>query len=80
MIPPILPIKSLKEKEVIVALEITPSIAEKLPTIVKSALNNMSAEEQMMFQEEYEKKSKSTGLMVFLAIFFPIQLFLLGKI
>ena len=79
MIPPILPIKSLKEKEVIVALEITPSIAEKLPTIVKSALNNMSAEEQMMFQEEYEKKSKSTGLMVFLAIFFPIQLFLLGK-
>ncbi len=36
-------------------------------------------EEQMMFQEEYEKKSKSTGLMVFLAIFFPIQLFILGK-
>ena len=61
------------------ALEITPSIAKKLPIIVKSALNNMSVEEQMMFQEEYEKKSKSTGLMVFLAIFFPIQLFILGK-
>ena len=37
------------KKKVIVALEITPSIAKKLPIIVKSALNNMSVEEQMMF-------------------------------
>lgn len=54
--------------EVVIAPEITPSIAKKLPMVVKSALNNMSAEEQTMFQEQYEKKSKSTGLMVFLAI------------
>lgn len=40
----------------------------------------MSTEEQMMFQEQYEKKSRSTGLMIFLAIIFPIQLFLLEKI
>ncbi len=61
------------------ALEIAPSISEKLPTTVKSALSKMSSEEQMMFQEQYNKKAKSTGLMVFLAIVFPIQLFLLGK-
>lgn len=39
----------------------------------------MSAEEQMMFQKQYEKKSKNTGIMVLLAIIFPIQLFLLGR-
>ncbi|MCK4460559.1 MAG: TM2 domain-containing protein [candidate division Zixibacteria bacterium] len=61
------------------ALEINPSIADKLPITVKSALSKMSSEEQMMFQEQFQKKSMSTGLMVFLAIFFPIQLFLLGK-
>ncbi len=49
-----------------------PRIVDKLPVTVKSALNNMSTEEQMMFQEQYEKKSKSTGIMIFLAIFPPI--------
>ena len=72
--------KSSNEEEVVMALEIKPSIVDKLPTMVKSALNNMSTEEQMMFQEQYEKKSRSTGLMIFLAIIFPIQLFLLEKI
>ncbi len=72
--------KSSNEEEVVMALEIKPSIVDKLPTMVNSALNNMSTEEQMMFQEQYEKKSRSTGLMIFLAIIFPIQLFLLEKI
>lgn len=61
------------------ALEIIPSIAEMLPVTVKSALAKMSAQDQSMFQEEFEKKRKSSGLMLVLAIFFPIQLFLLGK-
>ena len=61
------------------ALEIKPSIAKKLPSTVKSALSKMPTEDQVIFQEEFQKKSKSTGLMIFLAIFFPIQLFILGK-
>ena len=60
-------------------LTLQPSISNKLPTLVKSALSKMSPEEQMMFQEEFQRKSKSTGFMVFLAIFFPIHFFLLGK-
>ncbi len=61
------------------ALDVKPSVAKKLPTTVKAALSKMSTEDQIAFQEEFQKKSKSTGLMVFLAIFFPIQLFILGK-
>ena len=62
------------------SLEIKPSIVDNLPIIVYSAFTKMSAEEQMLFQELYKKNSKSTGLMVFLAIVFPIQLFLLRRI
>ncbi|WP_044346742.1 TM2 domain-containing protein [Dethiosulfatarculus sandiegensis] len=61
------------------SLEINPSIAEKLPVIVKSSLAKMSTEEQSQFVEEYERKKKSLGLLMALAILFPIQLFLLGK-
>ena len=61
------------------ALDVKPSIAKNLPTTVKSALSKMSPEDQSAFEEDYEKKAKSTGLMVFLAIVFPIQLFFLGK-
>jgi len=67
------------KKEATLSLDINPSIVDKLPITVKSALSKMSTEEQMMFQEQYQKKSKSVGLMVFLAIVFPIQMFLLGK-
>ena len=61
------------------ALEITPSMAEMLPTTVKSALSKMSTEDQSMFQEQFGRKCKGSGLMLILAIFFPIQLFMLGK-
>ena len=62
-----------------IALEIKSSVQKQLPTTVKMALSKMSVEEQVMFQEEFDKRSKSLGLLIVLAIFFPIQLFLLGK-
>ena len=40
------------------ALELNSSIAEMLPVTVKSALAKMSAQDQSMFQEEFEKKRK----------------------
>jgi len=62
------------------ALDIEPSIAAKIPVSVKAALAKMTDEQQMMFADEFKRKSRSTGWMIFWAIVFPIQLFLLGKI
>ena len=61
------------------SLVISPSTADKLPGSVRTALSKLSDEHQMQFQEEFNRKSKSTGLMMALAILFPIQLFLLDK-
>lgn len=61
------------------ALELKPSVMAALPITVKTALAKMSLEEQLMFQEMFEKKSKSLAPMLLLAVLFPIQHFLLGK-
>ena len=62
------------------SLIIKESLQDHIPITVKSTLAKMSNDEQAMFQSEFERKKKSTGVMVILAIFFPIQLFLLGEI
>ncbi len=61
------------------ALELKPSVVAALPIMVKSALAKMPVEEQVMFQEMFEKKSKGLAVMLLLAVIFPIQHFLLGK-
>lgn len=61
------------------ALEIETSIADALPSMVKESLSRLPPEKQGMFVEEYKRKAKSPGLMLALAILFPIQLLLLGK-
>jgi hypothetical protein len=61
------------------ALEIETSIADVLPSMVKESLSRLPIEKQSMFVEEFKRKAKSPGLMLALAILFPIQLFLLGK-
>ena len=61
------------------SLNIDVTIAEKLPNTVKMGLANMSEKEQLIFQEEVRGELKDTTVMVLLSIFFPIQLFLLGK-
>ena len=60
------------------ALELKPSVVAALPIMVKSALAKMPVEEQVMFQEMFEKKSKGLAVMLLLAVIFPIQHFLLG--
>lgn len=47
--------------------------------MVKQSLSALPVERQACFVEEYKRKAKSPGLMLVLAIFFPIQLVLLGK-
>jgi hypothetical protein len=60
-------------------LELSSYVTDSLPSTVKSALSKMSAEQQSLFYDEYKRKSKNLGLLMVLAIVFPIQLFLLGK-
>ncbi len=61
------------------ALEIKPSIERSLPSSVKLALSKMPSEVQATFEEEYAKKKRSVLWILFLAVVFPIQHFLLGK-
>ena len=60
-------------------LQIEPSIARDLPIMVKEPLSKLPTEQQSVFSEEFQKRCKSKGLMIALAVLFPIQLFLLGK-
>jgi hypothetical protein len=60
-------------------LELSSYVTDSLPSTVKSALSKMSAEQQSLFYDEYKRKSKNLGVLMALAILFPIQLFLLGK-
>ena len=52
---------------------------ETYPPLVQSALTKMTEDQKLTFESEYNSRKKSLGLLVVLAIFFPIQHFLLGK-
>lgn len=60
-------------------LAIEESISKNLPMMLKEPLSKMSEEKQSIFVEEFKKRSKNVGIMTVLAVFLPIQLFLLGK-
>ena len=61
-------------------LDITPTIADTLSSSVKQALSKLPSEIQSTFEDEYKRKYKNKTVILLLAIFFPIQLFLLGKV
>ena len=61
------------------SIAVSPSISDRLPATVKTALAKMADEQQLLFEDEYKRKAKSTVLLTALAIFFPIHLFMLGK-
>lgn len=50
------------------------------PPVVHSAVSKMSEEEKLVFQTEYDRRKISKGVMIVLAVLFPIQLILLGKV
>ena len=58
---------------------IAPTIWDTLPSSVKQGITKLSPELQAVFEEEYKRKKKSKALILLLALFFPIQHFLLGK-
>jgi len=68
-----------KNKELPMSIAVSPSISDRLPATVKTALAKMPDEQQLLFEDEYKRKAKSTSLLTVLAICFPIQLFMLGK-
>lgn len=61
-------------------LEIRSETARSLPSSVTNALGKMPADQQAVFEEEYVRKRRNSVLMLLLAIFFPIQFFIEGRI
>ena len=62
------------------ALQISESIAKHLPPIARNAVGRMDAEQQSVFEETYKRRKRSPVLLLILAIIFPIQHFLEGKV
>ncbi len=60
-------------------LNISNSVIDTLPSSLKQVLGQMQDQQQATFEEEYKRKMKSPLTMQLLAIFFPIQHFLMGK-
>ena len=48
--------------------------------LVTAALSKMTDEQKLTFYSEYARQKKSAGVYVLLAILFPIQLVLLGRL
>lgn len=51
-----------------------------IPPLAVPAFEDLTDEQKLVFVTEYNRKKRSMALMVALAILFPIQLFLLGKV
>jgi len=50
------------------------------PPIVQNALKNIDETQRLTFESEFNQRKRSKGNMIALAIIFPIQLFLLGRV
>ncbi len=61
-------------------LQIGPTIEKELPGIVKSGLSKMSPDMQALFEDSYKDRRADPVLRLLLAIFFPIQFILEGRI
>jgi len=55
-------------------------VIDGIPEKARPALMEMSDTQKASFLSEYDRRKRSTGLMILLAIFFPIQLFFLGRV
>lgn len=60
-------------------LNVSNVVLDTLPSSLKQALAQMPQDQQATFEEEYKRKMKVPMTMQLLAIFFPIQHFLMGK-
>lgn len=58
----------------------TDIVIDGIPEKARPALMEMSDQQKTSFLSEYSRRKRSTGLMMLLAFFFPIQLFFLGRI
>lgn len=62
------------------ALEIPRELEKTLPPRVRTDLSKLTTTQQRTFVDLYTKQARSKTIMIVLAIFFPIQLFFLGKV
>lgn len=56
-----------------------PTVMQQLTMPVQQALSQLTNDQQQQFVMQFKARAKSSGLIIALAIFCPIQLFLLGK-
>lgn len=61
-------------------LVISNSIADELPSSVRQALATLPEHQQSTFEEDYRRRRKSKAVYFLIALLFPIQHFLLGKV
>ena len=61
-------------------LEIPREIEKTLPPRVRSDLANFDTKQQQTFVDLYKRKARNKTIMIVIAIFFPIQMFFLGKV
>ncbi len=62
------------------ALHIPSSIADRLPSLVRTELSRLSPERQSQFVEEYRRKSKSVGMAYFLWFTIGLHYLYLNKV
>lgn len=55
------------------------ALAEKYPPVVMASFSKMDETQRLTFESAYNQRKKTKGVMVALAILFPIQHFMLGK-
>lgn len=53
---------------------------QDLPPVAAAAYQQLSEDQKLAFNTEYNSRKRSMALMVALAILFPIQLFFLGRV
>ena len=50
------------------------------PPVVQAALRSMDETQKLAFESEYTHRAKGKVLLIILAIAFPIQMFILGRV
>ncbi len=69
-----------KETKMSTELVVAKRIQDDLPASIRQSLGTLSPPQQVTFEEDYKRKRRSKALYFVIALVFPIQHFLLGRV